>query len=132
MKNASQNQVTGVRRYALIVAGSVAVVIGAIGIVVPVLPTTPFLLLAAACYIRSSRRFYRWLLGNRVLGIYIRDYLSGAGIPVRTKVLGIAMLWIVIGSSAIFAVDSTIVRALLLLIAVAVSAHIICIRTAQA
>ncbi|MFP4249772.1 MAG: YbaN family protein [Armatimonadota bacterium] len=118
-------------KYALIAAGSVCVAVGAIGIVVPLLPTTPFLLLAAACYVRSSPRFYRWLIGNRVLGAYVRDYLSGAGIPVRTKVFTIAMLWIVIGSSVIFAVDHTAIRALLLLIAVAVSAHIIAVPTAR-
>ena len=116
------------KRYALIAAGSVCVALGAIGVVLPLLPTTPFLLLAAACYIRSSPRFYHWLISNRVLGAYIRDYLSGAGIPVRAKVITIGLLWLAIGSSAVFFVEVTWVRVLLLLIAIGVSAHIISIR----
>jgi len=115
------------KRYALIVAGSIFVALGAVGVVVPLLPTTPFLLLAAACYIRSSPRFYRWLISNRVLGAYIRDYLSGAGIPVRMKVISLAVLWVTIGTSAVFAVESTAIRIVLLLIAIGVSAHIISI-----
>jgi hypothetical protein len=67
------------------------------------------------------------LLENRVLGAYIRDYLSGKGMPLRAKVLSIGMLWIVIGSSAIFAVDLLVIRILLFAIAVGVSAHLIAI-----
>lgn len=115
-------------RAALIAAGSVCVALGAIGVVLPLLPTTPFLLLAAACYIRSSPRFYHWLIGNRVLGCYIRDYCSGAGIPVRAKVTTITLLWLTIGASAVFFVETTVIRILLLVIAIGVSAHVISIR----
>jgi hypothetical protein len=114
-------------RYALIAVGVVFVAIGAIGIVVPLLPTTTFLLLAAACFARSSPRFHQWLLENRVLGAYIRDYLSGAGMTLRAKVLSISMLWIVIGSSAVFAVDLLVIRILLFAIAAGVTAHLIAI-----
>lgn len=94
----------------------------------PLLPTTPFLLLAAACYIRSSPRFYHWLIGNRVLGRYIRDYCRGAGIPVRAKVTTIAVLWLTISASAVFFVEMTVIRVLLLVIAIGVTAHVISIR----
>jgi uncharacterized membrane protein YbaN (DUF454 family) len=116
-----------VAKHALIAAGSVCVVVGAVGIVVPLLPTTPFLLVAAACYARSSPRFHRWLLENRVLGAYIRDYLSGEGIPLRGKVFSIGLLWLVIGSSAIFAVDALAIRLVLLAIAIGVTVHIVSI-----
>jgi uncharacterized protein len=68
-------------RAVLIATGSLSVGLGVVGIVLPLLPTTPFLLLAAACYLRSSRRLHRWLLGNRVVGGYIRRYLDGKGRP---------------------------------------------------
>ena len=105
--------------------------IGAIGIVLPLLPTTPFLLLAAACYIRSSPRFHQWLMNNRVLGCYIRDYCSGRGIPLRAKVFTLSLLWLTIGYSAIFVVEMTWVRVLLAAIAVGVTVHLLAIRTAR-
>lgn len=119
------------KRYALLAAGSVCVVLGAIGVVLPLLPTTPFLLVAAACFIRTSPRFYHWLINNRVLGAYIRDYLSGAGMPRRAKVITIGLLWLAIGSSAIFFVETTAIRILLLIIAIGVTAHVISIRPSK-
>ena len=59
------------------IAGTVCLILGIIGIILPILPTTPFLLLAAGCYARSSERFYNWLLNNRILGSYIRNYREG-------------------------------------------------------
>ena len=67
--------------------------VGIVGIFVPVLPTTPFLLLAAACFVRSSRRFYLWLVTHPRLGPWIRDYLDGEGIPLKGKVYAIALMW---------------------------------------
>ena len=64
---------------------------------VPVLPTTPFLLLAAICYARSSERFYHWLLNNRWFGEYLKNYREGRGIPLREKTLTVLALWLTIG-----------------------------------
>ena len=116
-------------RILLIIAGTLFMGLGIIGIFVPVLPTTPFLLLAAACYARSSQRFYDWLLSNKYFGNYIRSYLERKGIPLKVKVLTIILLWITIGSSVAFAVQSLVVRLILVLIALGVSIHILCIRT---
>jgi uncharacterized membrane protein YbaN (DUF454 family) len=118
-------------RLLLIIAGTLSVGLGILGIFVPVLPTTPFLLLAAACYARSSQRFYGWLLNNKWFGNYIRSYLERKGIPLKVKVLTITLLWITIGSSAAFAVQSFVVRLILALIAIGVSIHILCIRTSK-
>ena len=70
-------------RAVLIVAGTLCVGLGALGIFLPLLPTTPFLLLAAACYARSSQRFYDWLLNNKYLGQYITGYVQRRGYPLR-------------------------------------------------
>jgi uncharacterized membrane protein YbaN (DUF454 family) len=116
-------------RILLMVAGTFCVGLGIVGIFVPLLPTTPFLLLAAACYARSSQRCYGWLLNNKLFGNHIRSYLEGKGIPLKLKILVVTLLWITIGSSIVFAVQGFVVRLILLLIGIGVSVHIRCIRT---
>jgi uncharacterized membrane protein YbaN (DUF454 family) len=118
-------------RILLTIAGTFFVALGIIGIFVPVLPTTPFLLLAAVCYARSSPRFHEWLLNNRWFGDYIRSYLQGKGFPKKVKFLTIALLWITIGCSVAFAVQLFYVRLILVLIAIGVSIHIFTIKTLQ-
>jgi len=108
------------------VAGTVSLAIGAIGIVLPILPTTPLLLLALACYCRSSERMTKWVLTNKYFGSYIRRYKEGKGIPIKTKIIAIAALWITISYSAFFIVNIWwIVQLILFAIAIAVSIHII-------
>ena len=113
----------------LIFAGTVFTATGIIGIFVPILPTTPFLLLAAACYLRSSRRLYNWLLGNRFFGAYVRNYLHGRGMPRKVKIATIFLLWITIACSIIFAVQALVIRVILLVVAVGVTVHIMLIKT---
>jgi uncharacterized membrane protein YbaN (DUF454 family) len=108
------------------VAGTVSLAIGTIGIVLPILPTTPLLLLALACYCRSSKRMTKWVLTNKYFGSYIRRYKEGKGIPIKTKIITIAILWITISYSAFFIVNNwCIVQLILFAIATAVSTHII-------
>lgn len=120
-------------RAALVAAGSLSVGLGVLGVVLPVLPTTPFLLLAAACYLRSSRRLHRWLLTNRVFGEYIRRYLSGEGLPLSLKVSTLTMLWLSLGSSALFAIPPRLwwVRLILLAVGIGVTAHLLSIKTSR-
>ena len=115
----------------LVAAGFFFFGLGVVGIVVPLLPTTPFLLLAAACFARSSERFYRWLLGNRWFGAYVRDYREGRGIRAKVKIFSIALLWIAISSSAAFVVSNLVVRIVLVVIAVGVTVHIVSIRPSK-
>ncbi len=111
-------------RYVLLAVGWLSVVLGVIGIFVPVLPTTPFLLLAAACFVRSSRRFYHWLVGHKRLGPWIRDYLEGNGIPIKGKVYAIGLMWLSIGLSC-YLVPLPWARAFMLTSAVLVSFYIL-------
>jgi uncharacterized membrane protein YbaN (DUF454 family) len=119
-------------RGALVVLGTCFVGLGVLGIFLPLLPTTPFFLLSAACYARSSKRFYHWLLYNRLFGSYIRNYREGRGIPLKAKVLTIALLWGTIIYSAFFVVDALYLRIILLVIAVGVTIHILKTRTLRA
>ena len=120
---------SGLVRRLWIGLGTFFVVLGIIGIFLPLLPTTPFLLLAAACYARGSRRFYDWLLNNRWFGDYIRNYREKKGIPLKIKVLSISFLWVTIGYSTLFIIDIPLVRIILLLTAIVVSIHIMRFRT---
>jgi uncharacterized membrane protein YbaN (DUF454 family) len=117
-------------RILLMVVGSVSLFLGAVGVFLPIIPTTPFLLLAAACYLRSSERMHKWLLNNRWFGEYIKNYQAGRGIPRKTKLFAIAALWITILFSVVFVVDEILVmQVVLLVIAVGVSVHLIRIPT---
>jgi uncharacterized membrane protein YbaN (DUF454 family) len=118
-----------VTRALLTIIGTSSLVIGIVGIFLPLLPTTPFLLLSAACYLRSSRRFYNWLTGNRFFGEYVRNYLERRGVPLKVKASSLALLWITIGGSAAFATDTLWVRIILVVIAAGVTAHILALRT---
>jgi uncharacterized membrane protein YbaN (DUF454 family) len=116
-------------RGALVGAGTFFLALGIVGIVLPILPTTPFLLLAAACYARGSRRFYDWLLGNRVFGRYIRNYREGRGITFRDKAVSIGLLWLTILLSVLLVVRNLWVKIVLIAIAVGVSTYLLAIRT---
>jgi len=121
----------GLRRGLLVAVGVVCVGLGVIGVVVPVLPTTPFLLLAAACFLRSSDRLHRWLLGNRVFGEYLRRYRDGEGLPWVSKITTLVLLWATLAVSAIVTVPEHLwwVRLLMLVMGIGVTIHILRIKT---
>ena len=77
-----------------ILLGSLSIGMGVIGIFVPGWPTTIFLIIASYFYIRSSRRLYNWLINNRLLGIYIKNYLSGNGMPLKAKLVSLMVMWL--------------------------------------
>ncbi len=116
-------------RTLLIIAGTLCVILALLGILFPVLPTTPFLLLAAVCYGRSSQKFYHWLLNNALFGSYIRNYREGRGIPLKQKVISIALLWLSIGYAAWQVVPQWWLKVMLVGIAAAVTTHLVRAKT---
>jgi uncharacterized membrane protein YbaN (DUF454 family) len=118
-----------IKKGILIIVGTFFVGLGMVGIFLPLLPTTPFLLLAAMCYVRSSKRFYIWLLNNNLFGKYIKNYREGKGVPLKAKVLSISLLWITILTSVIFGSQNIIVRIVLISIAIGVTIHLLILRT---
>jgi uncharacterized protein len=118
-----------VMRWLLVGTGTAAVVTGLVGIVVPVLPTTPFLLLGAICYMHSSPRLYKALVRGRFIGAYLRNYLEGRGMSVRVKIWTLGLLWVAIGCSAAFATHGLLVRLILLAVLVGVTVHVLLIKT---
>jgi len=110
-------------RVALVALGSGFVALGVAGIFLPVLPTTPFLLLAAACYARASRRFYNWLLNNRWFGPTILEWQQYRSIRYRTKLIAIAMMVLTLASSIVFFVNDPRLRALLIVLGIALAVY---------
>ena len=112
-----------------VTAGTIFLALGIIGIVLPLLPTTPFLLLTAACYYRGSKRMHDWLLNHKWFGGYIRNFQEKRGIPKRAKIISISMLWITIGFSMIFIIEMLILHIILGVIAVGVTIYILSFKT---
>lgn len=117
------------QRYLFMAGGIIAFGLGMLGIPLPLLPTTPFLLLSAWFFARSSERFYTWLINHRYFGKTIRNYREKGGVALGVKIWAIALLWITIGISATFAINSWWVRGLLLVIAIGVTIHISSLKT---
>ncbi|MGP4077468.1 YbaN family protein [Halobacillus sp. K22] len=94
----------------LIIIGTISLILGVLGIVLPLVPTTPFLLLTAACYVRSSDRLYNWLMTNKWFGSYIENYKAGRGIPVKAKVSVLIMIWSSMLYSAFFVAPNLLLK----------------------
>lgn len=124
-----QNRLREVKKGLMIAAGAIFVALAMLGIVFPVLPTTPFLLLAAFLFAHSSDRAHNWLLNHRWFGPYIRNYREGRGMTARDKAITITSLWLGIGFSVVFALESPWPRLLLLAIACGVTFHLLRINT---
>lgn len=129
VKGEVQEYINKTIRIILFIIGTISLGIGIIGIFLPLLPTTPFLLLSAACYARSSKKFYKWLLNNRIFGKYIRNYKENHSVPLKIKLYSIFLLWIAILSSVIFIVENLLFKIILIVIATVVTFHIISIKT---
>ena len=116
------------KKYLLIALGSLSLGLGAVGVAVPVLPTTPFLLIALFCYLRSSRRLYDWLIHHRLFGTYLYNYVTYRAIPRQTKIGALIFLWAGLITSVIL-VDALFVRLILLAVGIVVSIHILSLKT---
>lgn len=120
-----------IRKTLYITGGFICVILAFIGIFVPLMPTTAFLLLAAFLFSRSSKRALHWLEYNHLFGKYIRDYRAGRGIPTPHKIFTLALLWITIGLTILYATENHWVKTLLLAVAVGVTIHLIRLKTYQ-
>jgi uncharacterized membrane protein YbaN (DUF454 family) len=117
------------KKAAFTVLGTLFLALGAIGIFVPILPTTPFLLLSAACYFRGSGRMHKWLINNRVFGVYLKNYKEGKGMSRKAKILTLTLLWITIVLSALIIVPMLVIQIALVCVCVGVTIHLIRIPT---
>jgi uncharacterized membrane protein YbaN (DUF454 family) len=119
----------GIYRYLYFISGVLLVAIGMIGIFLPILPTTIFLILASACFIKSSPQANEWLRNHKILGMYIKNYQDKTGLTIKSKIINITFLWLMISASAIFFTDLWYIRLLLLSIAIGVTIHLVMVKT---
>ena len=116
-------------KYLFAFLGTVSLVLGIMGICLPVLPTTPFLLLSAAMYMRSSQRLYDWLMSHKHLGAYIRNFREHKALPLRVKTVSVTMVWLTLLYCAIFVAEEWWMRVMFIAIAIGVTIHILSYRT---
>jgi len=116
-------------KYFYLISGFLLVAIGVIGIFLPVLPTTIFLILASACFVKSSPKANQWLRNHKILGQYIKNYQDKSGLTLRAKVFNIIFLWTMISLSAFYLTNEFYIKVLLLAIAVGVTIHLLMIKT---
>lgn len=119
--------VTGARAWVLRAGGLGLLSLAAIGVVLPLMPATCFLLASAWCFARSSPRLYHWLHHNRLFGKLLRDYRDHRMIPLRIKIASVAVLWLTIGITFV-AVPNLIVRLIVVAVGATVSAHVVSVR----
>ncbi|NLB81804.1 MAG: DUF454 domain-containing protein [Clostridiaceae bacterium] len=117
-----------IKKCLLIIIGTISLVLGITGLFLPVLPTTPFLLLASFCYLRSSQRLYQWLMTRKIIGAYILNYITYKAVPKSTKVFSIIFLWITLIASMIL-IGHWHVRIFLILVGLGVSIHLLMLKT---
>lgn len=116
-------------RIFLTIIGLVSLGLGILGAFLPVLPTTPFLLLAATLFLKSNKCLYNWLMNHPRLGPYIRNFLEHKAIPLRVKVISVSLVWVTLLYCAVWVAEHWALRTLFIVIAIAVSAHILSYKT---
>lgn len=114
-----------VKKYTYIGLGTLCLGLGTLGIFLPLLPTTPFWLLTCWFYIRSSEKLYNKVMSNRYFGAYVRSYIVDKSIPLKGKIVTLAVMWIAMGFTVVFFVKAWWLRILLGVIAVGVTWHIL-------
>lgn len=117
------------KRKLLIFVGSLSLGLGLLGIALPLLPTTPFLLLSATCYFHGSDKLYSWLMAHPKLGPYIRSFRDDKAIPLRAKVVSVSLVWLTLLYCIFFVVNPLWLKILLFLLAIAISWHILSFAT---
>ena len=119
----------GIYRFLYLISGILLVIIGVIGIFLPLLPTTIFLILASACFVKGSPEANEWLRNHKILGVYLRNYQDKSGFSIKAKIFNITFLWLMILTSAYFFTHELYIRILLIGIAIGVSIHLLTIKT---
>ncbi len=116
-------------RFLLTILGLISLGLGILGAFLPVLPTTPLLLLAAALFLRGNKGLYEWLMNHPKLGPYISNFMEHKAIPLRVKIVAVSLLWLTLINCAIFVAEHWLFRTFFIALAIGVTIHILSYRT---
>lgn len=116
-------------RWIQTILGLISLGLGILGIFLPILPTTPLLLLAAALFLRGNKNLYDWLMNHPKLGPYIRNFMEHKSIPLKIKILSVSLVWITLLNCALFVAEHWAFRSFFIILAAAISAHILSYKT---
>lgn len=117
-----------IKKYLLFIIGTTALILGTIGVFIPVLPTTPFLLITSFCYLRCSKRLYNWVINHKVFGKYINDYVTHKAIKKNNKIAALTFMWLSMGIT-IYLIKKIYLSLFLIFISILVSIHILKLKT---
>jgi len=120
---------SSIKNKLFILLGTISLITGIIGIVLPLLPTTPLLLLSAYFYSKGSQKLYNKLLNNKFFGKYIKDYRENKGITTQTKITSILSVWVGIGITFFYFTENNIVKTILVTIAISISFYLLSMKT---
>lgn len=123
-ENEKKSVIGSVKKGIYFTVGSISLLAGALGVFLPVIPTTPFILLSAWCFFQSSEKFYQWVVSNETFGPTIENYQEGKGITRRTKIRAVGMMWLTITLSVYFYISNLYLIAFLYLIAISVTIYL--------
>ena len=117
------------KKIILISLGSLFLLLAIIGLLLPVFPTTPFLLLATACYMRSSETLYNKIISHKQFGPLVKNYLNDRSITRKTKIVAVSSLWVFMSFSAYFFVTYLWAQVMMFLTALGVSLYLLSLKT---
>ncbi|MDR2684490.1 MAG: YbaN family protein [Prevotellaceae bacterium] len=116
-------------KYLFVSLGIISLGLGVLGIFLPILPTTPFLLLSAALFAKSSKKLYKWLINHKILGGYIRNFLLDKSIPLQIKIIAVTFLWATMLSTIFLSAKALWLQIFLFVLAVGITVHILSYKT---
>jgi uncharacterized protein len=111
------------------ILGVLLVILGIVGIFIPVIPTTPSFLAATWCFMKTSDRLYHWILYNRLFGKYLRNYVEGKGIPITIKIFLITLCWLMLAYSILYIFNNVVIDVMLVIIGVAITVQLLIEKT---
>jgi uncharacterized membrane protein YbaN (DUF454 family) len=125
MQDTEKKSITGsFKKGIYFIIGTLALAAGIVGAFLPVIPTTPFILLSAWCFFRSSSKIYQWVISNETFGPTIENFQKGKGITVNTKIRAVVMMWLTISISVYFFIRNMYIIAFVYLIAIGVTVYL--------
>lgn len=124
MSENTNSIINNLKKGAYLIIGAISLLIGVVGLFLPIVPTTPLILLSAWCFFRSSPRIYEWVVSNERFGPTVKNFQEGRGITKATKIKAVIMMWLTISLTVYFYIRNYFIIALLYTISISVTIYL--------